>query len=67
MEDIKALRDPIKAGKCHQDALQQFQVPGYLQHNAYRCLQCDHGCEARVYPLPLSIYPGDRLGLEASD
>ena len=41
MEDIKALRDPIKAGKCHQDALQRFQVPGYLQHSAYRCLERD--------------------------
>ena len=56
MKDTKALWDPIKAGKCHQDALQRFQVPGYLQHNAYRCLQRDHGCETRVYPFPLSFF-----------
>ena len=64
MEDIMALRDPIKADKCHQHALQRFQVLGYLQNSAYRCLQCDHGCETRMYPLPFSGY---RLGFEASD
>ena len=51
MEDIKALWNSIKAGKCNQDASQWLQVPGYLQHSAYRCLQRDHGFE-RMYSLP---------------
>ena len=67
VEDIKEVLDSIKAGKRHQDALQRLQVPGCLQQSAYRRLQRDHGCETRVYFLPLSVYLGDRLSFETSD
>ena len=67
VEDIKALWDSIKAGKCHQDALQRLQVSCHLQYSTYRRLPRDHEYEATEYCFPLSVYLGDRLGFETSD